>query len=198
MKKIFRIGLALLATVAVAVGYAALMGPSSTEIRMDCGDVRYRYFGMPMIFTRQNPESRLILLSLARKSPFLRPVWLPVVRQTSSNNPLAAYQNWYVGASIWCSVDADVGRLLVEDIASAIRDAKGVKIGVPKGIYLLRLTYETDLIPTNWMFDPKVRAYCKARGYSRPEWEAIENTTLGFASEHSGSAESATRKGLSE
>src|ERR1041384_6470997 len=96
----FFIGLLLL-----VVGY--LSGPTTGEIRLDTGDLRYFWWGIPLR-NRPMPEpSRSKLVTLGSKSPAVPADWVVCVTYPlrSSNNTDSMCQSFYRSVAILADED---------------------------------------------------------------------------------------------
>jgi hypothetical protein len=152
--------------------YTALFGtillffltPTSIEIRLDCGDLRFKRWGIPISHAPMHEPERTTLLSLAGDSKKMAPEWAPIVPQTTSNYNAGEYAGFYKRAAEWDSVDRTLFRLMVEDIAAKINAAAGKKHVVPSwmgefdGIDPKKLGYD-------WSKNPKILKFCQERGY---------------------------------
>src|SRR4051794_11018966 len=92
----------------VAVGIILRGGPlTSADIRLDTGDLRYRYLGVPLSYERMPEPQRSRLLALAAGSNVLRPEWhtCATFPKVGSNNPDRMCRGWYFQASVWAAED---------------------------------------------------------------------------------------------
>jgi hypothetical protein len=159
----------LLLPLALAVVLGARAGPTSIQIRMDCGDLRFKYFGIPARWEPMPEPARSRLLSAVAGSSTVQPVWLPIVPQHTSYDHAGAYQSWYHAMAAWADVDPTVCRLLVEEFGNSVKAANGERHVAPRG---LRLLHAEDFPAgdTSWLKDPAIIEFCSERGYVRPEW----------------------------
>lgn len=157
----------LLAVVAVL----AIIGHGWTaEVRLDCGDLRYSYLGLPVIANPMPEPERSVLISLADESLVLHPEWR-VCAVFPRRGPVESDQRCrdaYRRISAWAEADRTIARLAMEDLAEYI-DATGGWLGAPECAMILGPdvidSTAGDVLP-NWRSNPNVRAFCEARGYA--------------------------------
>ena len=61
------------------VMFYLFMGPTSGQIRLDTGDLRYCWFGIPVYYDRMPEPERSKLGTLARRSPAVPAKWVTCV-----------------------------------------------------------------------------------------------------------------------
>jgi len=138
---------------------APVLGPSSADIRVDTGDLRYRYFGIPLQYRRMQEPQRTSLLALAARSDVLRPEWYQCADYTlgSSHDRAHCCRNHYFQITPW----------IAEDIARPI--VAGCPASIPRCSPLLNWLTEYDVkgrasIRHDWRDNVFVIAYMKMKG----------------------------------
>jgi hypothetical protein len=163
-----RIGLILLTFIAIIL-VMLLAVPPSIEIRIDCGDLRYKYFGIPIFVERMPDQYRVTLIATAGNAS-VSPAWVKVLPKQTSNDNAHEYVDRYVAISIWAQADKNIGTLLLQDVSSGIKLANGKYYAPSYGMPLLRPAYVALAVPDNWLYDQNVIEFCERGGYMRPEW----------------------------
>lgn len=135
-------------------GYGIIRGDfrTSADIRLDSGDLRYRYFGIPVVYDRMPEPERSKLLALAAKSKIVTNEWrtCAIFPLRSTNNEDFMYRGWYFKVSVWTGEDPDLARLLVEDIAAHLR-ATNARNGLPASSTLLSGFFVQPDVHAGWM-----------------------------------------------
>ncbi len=144
--------------------------PSSIDIRVDCGDLRFRYWGIPIIYERMREPQRTALLAIARAAPPIAPKWIPVLPQRTSNYNAGEYQSRYFKRMPWAKADPNICRLLLEDFSTYITRADGRSYAGGWGTRVSEWGAMGDPISPDWISDPDIRQFCESHGYERPEW----------------------------
>lgn len=152
------------------VAVLGVMGHGWTaEIRLDCGDLRYSYLGIPVIASPMPDPDRSVLVSLADDSLVLHPEWrvCMVFPRHGSIDADRRYRDAYRRISAWADVDRTIARLAMEDLAEFIDTGNGG--GAPECAVLLGPdvidSTVGDVLP-GWRENENVRAFCAARGYT--------------------------------
>jgi hypothetical protein len=164
----------------ILCAWILLHGPTSGEIRLDTGDLRYCYFGIPFRYSHMPQPQRSQLLSVAAGSSILKPQWYTCVTYPlpTTNNPDAMLEGFYFRATAWISIDPRLARMIVEDIATYVKHTNA-QAGLPDSFYLVsgfvvsqnsqgRWTVEPD-----WRQDEEVRDYFTAKGYGPPTTQPL-------------------------
>ena len=149
--------------------FGEMLGPSSADIRIDTGDLRYRYFGIPVVYRRMPEPYRSGLLAFGRDQDLLRPDWVQCEDFPfggSGKDYARMFQGFYVKLVPWIGEHRGVARALARDI---VRSIKIRKLGLPRGSYLLdwltrRGTQGTLRVRSGWRDDPEVQAYLNSSG----------------------------------
>src|SRR5262249_30049256 len=116
----------LLGTVVIACGLfvaTLVTGRGWTgQIRLDCGDLRYCLFGIPLTYDSMPEPWRSSLIAVVKASPVARPVWRTCVTYPlpTSNNSDRMCRRFYCDAAAWVAIDPAIARFAVEDIADYI------------------------------------------------------------------------------
>jgi hypothetical protein len=147
---------------------------SSADIRLDTGDLRYRYLGLPLFYERTSEPERSQLLALASNSKVLRPDWHTCAKFPlhGSNNPVAMCRGWYFRANIWAAQDPQLARLMLEDVANYIKATNATQ-GLPaSSIFLSGLFVETNskgwFLKQGWRQDDELLVYTRSKSYTLP------------------------------
>jgi hypothetical protein len=156
------LGVLLLAVVRVLM-------PHTTEIRIDCGDLRYTIIGIPYHFERMDEPARTTLLLIASHGG-IHPRWIPIMPRVVSLNIVAESRDRYVFAAVWARTDSRLGELLLKDISGALEAAAGTRPATTDADRILREVAPELLVPADWTNDEEIKVYCEKRGYTRPEW----------------------------
>ncbi len=161
--------------IGLIVTWAIISGPSSADIRLDTGDLRYRYLGIPVVYERMPEPQRSRLQSLASQSSVLVDEWhqcadfpLP-----TTNNTDGMCLSFYMRADAWIDVDQNVARLALEDVATYIRDTHA-RESLPHSFALLNgfVIELTDdhryAVRSEWREDEAVRTFFESHGIPIP------------------------------
>jgi hypothetical protein len=155
------------------VALGALTGFGWTgQMRLDSGDVRYCFWGVPLSTTRMTEPQRTVILRIASGSPILRPVWRTCVTYPlpTSNNSDAMCRQLYREAAAWGDVDSTIARMALEDIAMYIEKTKA-QFSLPNSIHVLGpdvVSWNDGHVAPDWRTNESVRMYCEERGYAPP------------------------------
>jgi hypothetical protein len=100
-----QITVALLIIVAtLVVGWIMFVGPTGAQIRLDTGDLRYTYYGIPGASERMGEPARTRILSLAATSSVLKAKWVSVPYD-AEHVPHEKLDEMYWKAAAWEKVD---------------------------------------------------------------------------------------------
>ncbi|HUU95110.1 MAG TPA: hypothetical protein VM487_05175 [Phycisphaerae bacterium] len=164
---------AFLLAVFAALATALLSGYGvSGQIRLDTGDLRYRFLGVPFRYDAMPEPERSMLLSLAQESDRLSSEWRTCVRYPlpTSNNPDVMCRGYYVYATAWIGVDRRLARLALEDVADYV-ETTGAQYGLPDACLVLsplvveRASDDTLRVIDDWRNHEDVVAYCQMKGH---------------------------------
>ncbi|HUG18023.1 MAG TPA: hypothetical protein VMM56_03545 [Planctomycetaceae bacterium] len=143
--------------------------PTSAEIRLDTGDLRYLR-GDQVVKSREMEEPyRSTLLSIAGNSPALKAQW-----HLCSNNPSDPERNtdkrcqrFYRYAATWLIADREIGLWVAEDVARYIETTDG-QISQPDCYPLLVWVQKgpdgTLVVLDGWQNDEQVKQYLSQHG----------------------------------
>jgi hypothetical protein len=146
---------------------------TSADIRLDSGDLRYRYFGIPIVYERMPEPQRARLLALTSGSSVCRNVWCPcaVFPLPTSNNTDAMCRGFYMKMDAWIDVDRTLARAGIEDVGRYVIDT-GVRQGLPRSFPLMR---PVELgkggrmrVRSDWREDEGVQLYRESVAATRP------------------------------
>lgn len=156
---------------------------TSADIRLDTGDLRYRYLGIPMAYERVPEPQRTRLLALAAGSQVLVPEWrrCATFPLPSSNNTHRMCRGWYARASVWAAQDPPLARLMLEDVAAYVDHTSAVQ-GLPPSATLLSGRFVLPDVSGNlslkpgWQQDEAAVAYMQWKGHAPPATQAAPTT----------------------
>src|SRR5262249_23716728 len=117
-----RIGLLLL-LIATVLGWILLIGPTDAQFRLDTGDVRYIYSGIPGRTLRMDEPERSTIVSLASGSTVLKTELVSVPHQRALNSQLFGQKMFYRAAR-WATVNPQMSKALLEDMALYLKGAQ--------------------------------------------------------------------------
>ena len=152
------------------LGLDFLFGPHSGQIRLDTGDLRYCWFGIPFQYDRMPEPHRSKLLALASKSPSIPAKWVTCVTYPlpSSNNTDIMCRDFYELTAIWADEDPKIARWALEDIVDYIRDTH-VQYGLPKSCAIFDVVDRIGRkVEADWRDQDEIKLYCAAHGYVPP------------------------------
>jgi hypothetical protein len=143
--------------------------PTSAEIRLDTGDLRYLMDDQVIESREMEEPYRSTLLSIAEHSPVLRDEW-----HRCSNNPHDPEHNierrcqrFFRNAAAWLITDREIGLLVAEDVAKYI-ERTNAEYDSPDCIYLFdwveRGSDETLVVRDGWQKDEQVKQYLAQHG----------------------------------
>lgn len=144
----------------------------SVQVRLDTGDQRVCYWGIPAYYRLMSPSARQALLSLDDDQVPHRWVWCAT--QVGSNNADAMVYRFYHDAAVWVGEDREVAKLIVRDLAAYLRKTHATKelpectpIIWPDVIERGDDLNEATVIE-GWASNPEVQRYLSTKGYSPP------------------------------
>lgn len=156
----------------VWITLSAISGPSSTDIRLDTGDLRYRFCGIPITVSTMPEPQRTRLLDLAKQSDVIDSSWHQCADYPlpTTNNTDSMCRWFYLNLAAWIDEDPDLAILLMEDVASYIRKTNA-RHGGPENPYLLLRCVErkddgSRVVKEGWREDDQVQMELEALGYS--------------------------------
>jgi hypothetical protein len=140
-------------------------------MRLDSGDVRYCFLGIPLSTKRMTEPQRTAILRIASGSLILRPVWRTCVVYPlpTTNNPDAMCRRFYREAAAWVDVDATIARMALEDIATYIEKTRA-QYSLPDSCHVLGpdVVRRDGRIVDDWRTNEMVRIYCEDRDHTLP------------------------------
>jgi len=162
---------AVLAIGLIAVAVYFSLGPTSADIRLDTGDLRYRYMGIPIVYERMPEPQRLRLLQLTKNSSVCTSNWEQCASFPlhTSNNPDGMCRGFYMRIEAWIDVDKKLALAGAEDIARYIRETNA-RNGLPRSTPLLFKTAWSDdqaktmRVEDGWQADAEIAAYQASLG----------------------------------
>jgi hypothetical protein len=141
---------------------------NSVEVRLDTGDQRFLFWGIPTGGSRcLRPELRDRLLTL--DDPEVPSQWVWCATQVGSNNADAMVFGFYRAAASWIEVDPAIAKLLIRDISTYVRTTHATH-GLPECTSMLfpDVVERNDgryQVVANWRNNPDVQWYLKSKGY---------------------------------
>jgi len=165
-----RVKYAIIALFVVLGLWIVFRGPTSCQLQLNTGDLRYCWYGIPIIYQRLPESQRRMIEELALHSQRLVPKWVTCVRYPliGSNNPDKMYRRWYIVSCMWIKEDPYIARLILEDVASFADEGAN---GLPQSARLLMFpVVDQDnagnpVIEANWRNDPIILEYLKTKSY---------------------------------
>jgi len=155
------------------VARAIVFGPfTSAQVRLDTGDLRYRFYGIPIHYRPMPEPYRSALLRTAGRSTKLPARW-EWIQFGGPHNPDSMCQHGYMYAACWESEDPTICRLAVEDMAEFARACHwngGLpeSCGVASGSLIDQTPAGTLAVKSGWKSDEAVQHYCRSKGYVIP------------------------------
>lgn len=155
----------------LVVGFGCVHGRTSGQIRLDTGDLRYCWFGIPLEYRRMPEPQRSKLLELAAKSPSVPSTWVTCVTYPlpSSNNTDVMCCQFYNSIATWADEGPKIARWALDDVVDYIPHMLSTG-GLSDTAYIL---LSSDLHSTSalrldpsWRDNYVVKAYCAAHGYT--------------------------------
>jgi hypothetical protein len=155
--------------------------PTAVQIRLDTGDLRYFYHGIPVGESRMREPERSLLLAFASKADVVAQQWhdLPAkdFYPSADSAPIIyVYTDWYRRAAAWTAVDPHVAQWAAEDVWAFVAQSSPEHDlgGLPKSIDLLGANVihvnqdGTLSVDPDWRKDDGVLAYLQGKGYLIP------------------------------
>jgi len=144
---------------------------TSADIRLDTGDLRYRYLGVPLFYSRMREPQRSQLLALAANSKVLLPEWYTCANfpLKSSNLEDLMCRSRYFYASAWAKEDPQLARMMLENFARGITTPSAAQgSGLLSNVYVQRWANGVWAVKQGWRQDADVVAYMASKYYTPP------------------------------
>ena len=151
--------------------FGLIYGPTSVQIRLDTGDLRYCRWGIPFQYREMPEPLRSKLLVLASKSPAIPARWV-----TGTTTPLSSefrpdrmFQEFYWSVAIWSDEDPQIARWAMDDVADYF--VQHAKWGLPRSVHLLDTSvvdWNGRRVNADWRDQEEVKEFCAAHGYVPP------------------------------
>jgi hypothetical protein len=150
------------------LGFGVLYGPTSGQIRLDTGDLRYCWWGIPLKYELMPEPQRSKLLALAAKVPPVSAEWVTCVNYPKhySDNPEIRYHGEYYSIAIWADEDVNIARWAMDDEVKAIPHGGTTRLWPILGYRVLDSS--TGKLNVDWRDQEDVKDYCAAHGYVPP------------------------------
>jgi hypothetical protein len=106
------------------LGYGVIHGPRNGQIRLDTGDLRYCWWGIPLEYDEMPEPQRSKIVALAKKSSAVPAIWVMCVRypKDTTNNLDIMYQGFYRRIAWQAGEDPDLAKWQLEDVAATIQN----------------------------------------------------------------------------
>lgn len=146
---------------------------TSADIRLDSGDLRYRYFGIPIVYERMPEPQRTRLLALTAGSSVCRDVWrqCAVFPLRTTNNSDAMCRGFYLKIDAWIDVDRALARAGIEDVGRYVIETR-VREGLPRSFPLMLPVERGEggrmRVRAEWREDERVQVYRESVSTTRP------------------------------
>ena len=137
---------------------------TSAEIRLDSGDLRYCYFGVPLVYEQMPEPQRTRLLGLTSGSSVCRNVWhqCAVYPLPTTNNTDLMCRRFYLKLDAWIDVDRDLARAGIEEVGEYIITTR-VRNGLPQSYPLMWPVSEGKdgrmQVRSDWRDDEMIQSY---------------------------------------
>jgi hypothetical protein len=140
---------------------------NSVQVRLDTGDQRLCFWGIPVCYHPTESESRKALLSLDDLQVPRRWVWCAT--KVGSHNADAMVYRFYYEAAAWVEVDPEIAKLIVRDLAKYVQTTHATH-DLPDCTLILVVVDRRQpraKVVEGWEKNQYVQAYLTARGYVR-------------------------------
>jgi hypothetical protein len=168
----------LLAIIGTFLVISGLGLANSTEVRLDTGDQRDCFWGIPIVYRPMEPKSRVALLSLDDSR--IPKEWVWCATQVGSNNAHWMVYHFYRDAAAWVRVDTEIARAVVRDIASYVQTSHATH-GLPDSwgmiSFVLESRGDSTWVVEGWEKNPRVRAYLAQKGLALNATHARSSAT---------------------
>lgn len=171
MKKSSRWLIRLGLLVVVVMGaWAFVIGPTSADIRLDTGDLRYRYFGIPLVYERMPEPARSRLRALTSQLGDVGAEWRQCARfpLPTTNNTDSMCQRFYFALSAWMDEDPRIALILARDVVNYIRKMNNHDAALNGGYLLVFLAEYAGpdklKVRPDWRQRQEVRYYLDVHG----------------------------------
>lgn len=136
----------------------------SVEFRLDTGDKRFLFWGVPISYRSSHPE----LASL--HDPKIPKRWVWSATQVGSNAADSMVSDFYYDAAAWVEVDPQIAKLVVRDIADYLQSTHATH-GLPDCMPMIGpsvIAYDNGKrhVVKDWENDPQVQSYLEKKGYT--------------------------------
>ena len=190
LKPIIRKYLAVvLGLLAVIIFFFDFVKPSDSQINLRTGDLRTRWYKVPLIYSRLESPYRTWVNEL----PPNPDTWITVATYPlpTSNNSDLMCQSFYKSASTWITVDQKIAELVLKDVIVYIQTTNA-RHGLPDSFQMLMKSRRPDdinpnIIPSidpSWKNDPQVQEYLKVHNITPPQQSDSVNANPPAANSH--------------
>ena len=155
------------------LAFIAIHGPqTSADIRLDTGDTRVRYLGIPSTYHRMPEPFRSRLLALSSGSRVATPDWWWYESYPRRSGQFNEYRpEDYAAVAIWADADPQLARLMLEDLAADIRNGHRTywhTLAFFSERFIVAGTDNRPAVTPNWRSDPALVAYMASKAYTPP------------------------------
>lgn len=154
--------------VVLFVGFRGI-GPTSGQIRLDTGDLRYCWWGIPLYYKPMPEPWRSKVMTLASEAPAVPAKWVTCVTYplSTSNNQDIMCGDFYVSVAMWADEDPKIARWAMDDVVEYIELSHATS-GLPNSCHVLGpflVDYELGRVRADWRDQAEVMEYCSSHGY---------------------------------
>jgi hypothetical protein len=154
--------------VVLFVGFRGI-GPTSGQIRLDTGDLRYCWWGIPLYYKPMPEPWRSKVMTLASEAPAVPAKWVTCVTYPlpSSNNSDIMCADFYFSVALWADEDPKIARWAMDDLVNSL-DVSRARPANPSVFYVLGpFVVDTDSfrVCADWRDREDVKVYCSSHGY---------------------------------
>jgi hypothetical protein len=167
--------------IVIGIFVLAEMGPSSTDIRVDCGDLRFRYLGVPLSYEYMPEPQRSVLLN---NSAHIAKPWVSLGSGgkpgSKTYKDAAIWRIYFYQDTAWASVDRGLLNEILNDVRALL--LKKTPSGKQSNMALSLISdpdiVDTDknIIKSDWEKSPIVKEYISIHNKLHPD--ARETTPL--------------------
>ena len=131
-------GILLIVALATCLLWVVFIGPTSTAIRLDTGDLRDSYFGFTIQSYRMPEPQRSIISGAAQEAGLSKGKWMTCARYPlpTTNNPHIMCAGFWFDAAVWIEAERPLGVVVLRDLASYV-DRTAASSGLPASTSIL-------------------------------------------------------------
>jgi hypothetical protein len=146
-------------------------GPTTAEIRLDTGDLRYCWWGIPLKYEMMPEPSRSKLLTVASRTPSIPAKWVTCVSKPWTRTTLRTHRtsvHFYHCIAIWSDEDQKIASWAMEDVVYWINGmtTHGGSLKCSSVLSGFVVDVNKGTIDPRWREMDAVRYYCDVHGYT--------------------------------